>query len=624
MYYPDNGVCTEVDSQCNGYDETNGHCTGCYHGFTLTDDGKCLADDGSSNPPAGENPDENCKIWDCDAHRCLECHDGFAPQEDGTCGEQSAPGGEEPDASCHKWEGDVCTECSHRYEMIEGECVRVSDYCKEWDSNAECTACYDGYRVENGECVLDENSAPPAGGDGFEEKDGCHSHDEAGNCLQCSFRYWMDEEGNCHQVDDQCESWNLENGHCTGCYHHYTLDEVEGKCHRDEQDPPAAGEGEVPDGCHSYDFENAQCMECSFRYYWHSDDQECKRVSDQCREWNLEGKCTDCYHGYELVDGECIAQEGQPPAGGDGSCTVSDPYCHSWDCETGVCEQCSQRAVFIDGDCTPVDDHCKDWNLAGDCTECYQGYTEENGDCVIDNSPPAGGEDDSCRCHETHCQQCEARHVPIDGECVKVSDRCETWNMDADCTSCYDGDSLNDEGECVPNPPSGNDGCKTRDDSGECLECEMRHVYNCETGNCEAVSDTCATWNAHGQCESCVEDTELTEEGECLPPPSGEPEEDPNCVETDADGHCVRCNNEDPAKMRIIDGRCEDVSNCNAWNEDNSCSSCSWKNVLIGKTCTKVDDQCKTWYEAHEAHPAKCESCYAGYHVNENHDCVQS
>ena len=170
MYYMHDGLCTRVSDDCNGYNEANGHCTGCYHGYTLDEvDGTCNPDEGAPAsgddlpegchlydceaqrcteckegyrlteegtcemiPATGGNPDPNCKIWDCDEEICLECHEGYDVQDDGSCGIPPASTGD-PDPSCHIWNGDVCEECSYRYVMIEGVCYRVSDSCKDWN-----------------------------------------------------------------------------------------------------------------------------------------------------------------------------------------------------------------------------------------------------------------------------------------------------------------------------------------------------------------------------------------------------------------------------------------------------------------------------------------------------------
>ena len=63
--------------------------------------------------------------------------------------------GEVPDPGCHTWnyETQSCDQCSWRWVKIDGECVPVSDDCREWNEQAECTSCYWGYHVENGECI---------------------------------------------------------------------------------------------------------------------------------------------------------------------------------------------------------------------------------------------------------------------------------------------------------------------------------------------------------------------------------------------------------------------------------------------------------------------------------------
>ena len=52
---------------------------------------------------------------------------------------------------------------------------------------------------------------------------GCQIWDWNENiCLECSNRWYFDEEGTCQQVDDLCKDSNYK-GECTECYLGYEL-----------------------------------------------------------------------------------------------------------------------------------------------------------------------------------------------------------------------------------------------------------------------------------------------------------------------------------------------------------------------------------------------------------------
>lgn len=177
-------------------------------------------------------------------------------------------------------------------------------------------------------------------------------------------------------MSPDCKEWDSENGDCTSCYDGYTL--INGKCSIPERDP----------NCHNWNEAGHYCVECSDRYYQSSSTNRCEQVSDQCEAWDSSnGHCTDCYDGYELNEGKCelpssSGDEGQVE--GPGNSTDLDPNCHNYDAD-GNCTQCAWRYYFDeDGICQKVSDDCKNWDTAnGRCTECYQGYTLEDGKCMI-------------------------------------------------------------------------------------------------------------------------------------------------------------------------------------------------------------------------------------------------
>lgn len=50
---------------------------------------------------------------------------------------------------------------------------------------------------------------------------------------------------------------------------------------------------------------NGGCDVCAFRTVKDYNGR-CKKVSDQCREWDNTGCCTSCYGGYKLSGGDCV------------------------------------------------------------------------------------------------------------------------------------------------------------------------------------------------------------------------------------------------------------------------------------------------------------------------------
>lgn len=65
-YKGSNGLCTNVNADCNTWDRLTGSCLSCYKGYALTN-GVCVKSD-------QEGPkDQGCKTWDWDRQVCLEC-----------------------------------------------------------------------------------------------------------------------------------------------------------------------------------------------------------------------------------------------------------------------------------------------------------------------------------------------------------------------------------------------------------------------------------------------------------------------------------------------------------------------------------------------------------------------
>ena len=116
-------------------------------------------------------------------------------------------------------------------------------------------------------------------------------------CLQCSTRYYFNNQGICTQVSDYCNTYNSVTGACLTCYSGYTLNGTvcvlsKGNDNTNNNTNPS------DPNCQNFDRQSNRCVRCSYRFYLGSDGL-CAQVSDQCQTWNFNnGNCTSCYQGY--------------------------------------------------------------------------------------------------------------------------------------------------------------------------------------------------------------------------------------------------------------------------------------------------------------------------------------
>ncbi len=107
FYFGPNQICLSVDPLCNGYNPSNGECTGCYQSFVLQA-GTCIHN----------------------ANNSLT------------------------DPNCAAFLGTVCVTCGVRTFMNNlGLCQPISSDCNTYNSNnGACTSCYPGFNLQNGVC----------------------------------------------------------------------------------------------------------------------------------------------------------------------------------------------------------------------------------------------------------------------------------------------------------------------------------------------------------------------------------------------------------------------------------------------------------------------------------------
>jgi hypothetical protein len=90
----------------------------------------------------------DCDKYDTVTGKCITCIAG-ANFESGYCIRTSKNGSGGKDSS----NSPASMTCPFRTVPKDGNCVQVSDQCKDWDRvSGDCTKCYDGYNLRTGKC----------------------------------------------------------------------------------------------------------------------------------------------------------------------------------------------------------------------------------------------------------------------------------------------------------------------------------------------------------------------------------------------------------------------------------------------------------------------------------------
>jgi ABC-type thiamine transport system substrate-binding protein len=122
--------------------------------------------------------------------------------------------------------------------------------------------------------------------------------------------------------------------------------------------------------CHQYYPGGNACQICD-NYAYLASNGKCQQVSTLCKTWNsTNGKCTSCFAGYLLSNGNC------------NTVIQNDPLCAKYS-SAGTCQTCVNYAYLAsNGKCQQVSTLCKTWNSTnGKCTSCFAGYVLSNGKC---------------------------------------------------------------------------------------------------------------------------------------------------------------------------------------------------------------------------------------------------
>ncbi|XP_043934421.1 proprotein convertase subtilisin/kexin type 5-like [Protopterus annectens] len=297
----------------------------------------------------------------------------------------------------------------------------------------------------------------------------------------------------------------------------------------------------------------------------------CFACPQACITCSNETYCLSCQLGTYLYDGTCI-QQCLPG-------TYLDP--NSWQCELchSSCQTCQGPSPR-------------------DCTSCSDRI-----------SPPVYGQ-----CYIVTCNAGQYFEV-VDGSCYDCDPSCQTCfgPQRLDCSSCFRGYFLDQEGACIENCPLGyfgntdfllcekcSDGCEICETSSDnCIKCrDDEYSLFLHEGKCLASCPEGYFQNNEGSCEACDSSCQTCDESKtkCLSCPEGLYLENNNCVTNcslqyypDEDGFCKKC-----------------AAHCNICYDSVDCIECSFLYLLHNGICMAT---CPKGYFEDFDH-SKCIPCH--------------
>lgn len=163
------------------------------------------------------------------------------------------------------------------------------------------------------------------------------------NCLQCR-KGWTLINKLCVIPISNCQEYEYKNNlsNCKSCSYGYDL--VNSKCVFIVSNMTSSN---LDPNCLT--FNKTACTRCSNRYFLSG--STCVPINPNCKNYSSDGKCTDCYLGYNIVDGLCIISSYQ-----------KDPNCRIFN--NLNCVECSKGYFlnFTTKTCEQISQLCKTSN----------------------------------------------------------------------------------------------------------------------------------------------------------------------------------------------------------------------------------------------------------------------
>ena len=440
--------------------------------------------------------------------------------------------------NCYSSKYGVCQRCIDWYylDRSEQKCKEQHDiffYCKESYDGKKCDVCTDDHYLDKYNICVATNY--------------CLRGTE-GLCEKCIEGYYLTKDRNYCTTTKNCFYGNSDFGVCYSCNDNYCLDSKDFQCKSNQEDNELK----------YCAFANEICYICMEDYFL-GVDHKCS-PSKHC-EIIENGKCRKCVNGYFFgLDYKCTNVE---------HCIYSNPdpyFDECYECEdnyyynikTKKCE----KAEGIFKNCKRGDDEFY-------CFACKNDFYLNQTDhlCYSNNdSNLTGG---LYKCAETDS---------LAEGCIRCTEGYYIGRKDHNCSSI--------------------EGCILSENVDKCLECDEFYSYNVKTGRCEVndriISEEkkfyyrCNITNKEGNgCEFCIDGYEVDKNGICF--------DKEHCVETNGDGSCKKCQNDDYGTFCA-----NKYFGCEIIFSDYNCLECN--DIFNFNQCTK---------------------CFEGFELNENYECIE-
>ena len=387
----------------NYYFDENGKCISinfCKTPINLNNCEKCIDGYFPSEYKSSCVSTENCLYGDKDIGICKTCKDNYyLDYKDGKCKSNQ----EDNDFKyCTFVYNNKCLKCSFGHELGEDNKCSSTKYCAE-SNNGICISCTDNYYLG-----LDFNC--------FNVEYCIYSNSYI--CIECKDNYYYDrKEKKCKIGENNfknCKSG--DSSFCESCKDDFYLNKTDNLCYSNKN------YGRYYK-CSETDINSEECTDCVEGYYLGYEDNKCSLI-EGCALSENENKCLKCgqYYCLDSKTGQCKDND-----------IIEDEdkkyyfRCNKTDEKGTKCEVCSDENLLLDENGLCIDyEHCLEKNEDGTCkkcqdnkegtyclnkyfgcvnisyknnclecdnlfyflycTKCIDGYTLNNGNCLLNNN----------------------------------------------------------------------------------------------------------------------------------------------------------------------------------------------------------------------------------------------